>query len=415
MRFPAHLRALCLLAAPLRPPNPMPMLAGLIFATEDAEGRAGTLAATLPFGGMTLIEYQARLLAAAGVGQIVVAVGRVTPALLGAVSRIAKREVTVDIVRSAEEASAKIHPLATVVVIADGLVTTDTMLHAMAGEAPDAILVTPEAEASGAVERLDRGQCWAGVATLSAQRLAEVAALPREYDFQSTVLRIAVEAGARHVALPASARRSGHGVERDAEVLAGRSNDVLGALANQRTGWADRWFFTPITRFLLPQLVRREVPAWATAVAGGGAGLLALVTLGLGHPAPGMLLALLSVILLSAGSLLSWLRGDNVRASQQEQGILLLAVLSALLLGIIASLAAGHATPFVLALWGVASNTVADRVPVRPRPWYASAASQVLLLTPFALLGLATLGLALATLHAVVSLAAAVEASRHKA
>ena len=72
-------------------------------------------------------------------------------------------------------------------------------------------------------------------------------------------------------------------------------------------------------------------------------------------------------------------------------------------------------TPFVLALWGVASNTVADRVPVRPRPWYASAASQVLLLTPFALLGLATLGLALATLHAVVSLAAAVEASRHKA
>ena len=415
MRFPAHLRALRLLAAPLRPPNPMPMLAGLIFATEDAEGRAGTLAATLPFGGMTLIEYQARLLAAAGVGQMVVAVGRVTPALLGAVSRIAKREVTVDIVRSAEEASAKIHPLATVVVIADGLVTTDTMLHAMAGEAPDAILVTPEAEASGAVERLDRGQCWAGVATLSAQRLAEVAALPREYDFQSTVLRIAVEAGARHVALPASARPApAHRAPRHGPI-AGRSNDVLGALANQRTGWADRWFFTPITRFLLPQLVRREVPAWATAVAGGGAGLLALLTLGLGHPAPGMLLALLSVILLSAGSLLSWLRGDNVRASQQEKGILLLAVLSALLLGIIASLAAGHATPFVLALWGVASNTVADRVPVRPRPWYASAASQVLLLTPFALLGLATLGLALATLHAVVSLAAAVEASRHKA
>ena len=32
------------------------MLAGLIFATEDAEDRPETLAATLPFCGSTLIE-----------------------------------------------------------------------------------------------------------------------------------------------------------------------------------------------------------------------------------------------------------------------------------------------------------------------------------------------------------------------
>ena len=63
------------------------MLTGLIFATEDAEDRSDTLAATLPFGGMTLLEYQARLLIAAGARHILVAVGRVTPSLLGAVSR----------------------------------------------------------------------------------------------------------------------------------------------------------------------------------------------------------------------------------------------------------------------------------------------------------------------------------------
>ena len=45
----------------------------------------------------------------------------------------------------------------------------------------------------------------------------------------------------------------------------------------------------------------------------------------------------------------------------------------------------------------------------------ASFTHRLLVGAGFALLGLATLGLALATLHAVVSLAAAVEASRHKA
>ena len=48
------------------------MLAGLLFAIRDAEDRPDRLAATLPFAGTTLIEYQARLLVAAGASQIVV-------------------------------------------------------------------------------------------------------------------------------------------------------------------------------------------------------------------------------------------------------------------------------------------------------------------------------------------------------
>ncbi|RRB47282.1 hypothetical protein, partial [Escherichia coli] len=67
------------------------MLAGLIFATEDADDRAGVLAATLPFGGLTLIEFQARLLVAAGATHIILVVARMTPELLGAISRIGRR------------------------------------------------------------------------------------------------------------------------------------------------------------------------------------------------------------------------------------------------------------------------------------------------------------------------------------
>lgn len=100
------------------------MLAGLIFATEDADDRPGTLAATLPFGGLTLIEFQARLLVAAGASQIVLVIARLTPELLGAINRIGRRGASVDAVRTAAEAMEKLHPLSRVLVVADGVMTT---------------------------------------------------------------------------------------------------------------------------------------------------------------------------------------------------------------------------------------------------------------------------------------------------
>ena len=373
------------------------------------------LAATLPFGGMTLFEYQARLLIAAGVGHILVAVGRVTPALLGAVSRVTKRNVTVDVVRSAEEAAARAHPLSTIIVVADGLVTTDVAVLHIAGETPEAILVTADTNEQAAVERVDAARCWAGMAAISAGRLAEIAALPSDYDFQSTLLRVCVQEGAHHVALPASAVRAGHGVERNAEALASRSNAVLAALANQRIGWADRYVFTPITRLSLPLLVRKQVPNWSVMTAGFVLGLAALVLLGLRHPAWGLGVALLSIICLSAGSLLSWLRGDDTRARWQETAIIGLCALSGLLAAVDASLESGTLTAVALGAMLVAVAAIARRVPVRRRPWFGNAPSYLLLLTPFAIAGYITIGLAAIAVYALATLAVAVEGLREDA
>src|SRR3546814_13155086 len=90
------------------------MLAGLIFATDDDDDRPDKLAATLPFGGGTLLEYQARLLIAAGAAQLLVAVTRLLPALIGAVNRIGGR-VPVAIVRSPPEAAGKGNYLARII------------------------------------------------------------------------------------------------------------------------------------------------------------------------------------------------------------------------------------------------------------------------------------------------------------
>lgn len=387
------------------------MLAGLIFATEDAGDKPGTLAATLPFGGMTLLEYQARLLVGAGAGQILVAVTRVTPALLGAVSRAAKRGVPVDIVRSAAEASVKAHPLARFVVIADGLVTTDDVIDRMAGEGKDAILVTEEPAAS--LERIDARNCWAGVARAPAQRIADIAAFPPDYDFQSTLLRAIVQAGAEQVTLPASAVRAGHGVEREGTALASRSNAVLAALTERRTSWADRHVFTRIARGVLPKVVEKALPGWLLMAGGAllGAGAAALI--GMGWPW-GAGAAIPGVAALATGAALSALRGEEKRAAAQEQLIGITAAAVILALGVTETRAEGTLDGLILALVTLAAAAIGERTQARVRRWWGSPAGYLLLVTPFAIAGRVSWGLAAAAVYAFVTLAAAVEARREK-
>jgi hypothetical protein len=387
------------------------MLAGLIFATEDAGDKPGTLAATLPFGGMTLLEYQARLLIGAGAGQILVAVTRVTPALLGAVSRAAKRGVPVDIVRSAAEASTKAHPLASVVVLADGLVTTDDVVDKMAGEGKDAILVTQEPAAS--LERVDARSCWAGVARIPAQRIADIAAFPPDYDFQSTLLRAIVQAGAEQVQLPASAVRSGHGVERDGGALASRSNAVLAALTERRTSWADRHVFTRIARLALPKVVEKAVPGWALMAGSAvlGAGAAALVALGWPW---GAAIALPGVAALATGAALSALRGEEKRAATQEHLIGVIAGVVILALGIMEMRTDATLDGLILALAALAAAAIGERTQAVVKRWWGSPAGYLLLVTPFAIAGRVSWGLAAVAIYAVVTLAAAVESRREK-
>jgi hypothetical protein len=221
------------------------MLAGLIFATDDADDRPDKLAATLPFGGGTLLEYQARLLTAAGAAQVLVAVTRLTPELIGAVNRIGAR-VPVDIVRSAREAAEKVHPLARIIVVADGLVTTGTIVDMLANEGDDALLVTSEGDALPGFERVDAGTFWAGLARVESRRLDDVARFPSDYDFQSTLLRVLAQGRAVRIALPASAAREGHGIQRDSRALADRSRAVLSSIVTARPSWFDRIVLAPL-------------------------------------------------------------------------------------------------------------------------------------------------------------------------
>ncbi len=290
------------------------MLAGLIFATDDANDRPDMLAATLPFGGATLIEFQARLLIGAGAGQLIIVVTRLSPELVGAVARMKRRGIAVDVVRSAREAEEKLHPLARVLVVADGLVTTEPVIALLSGEGSDTLLVTTDADALPGLERVGANAIWAGLARVEAQRIADVAALPRDYDFESTLLRVTAQAGADHLLLPSGETRDGHGIERDAARLQLRNDSVVAAFVSNRIAWVDRYVIAPIARRALRPLIARATPA--LAVGGVSAGVLAagLGLIGWGWPFFGLLAVLPSMLGLSIGAVLAWMRDDGSQA-----------------------------------------------------------------------------------------------------
>jgi hypothetical protein len=392
------------------------MLAGLLFAMHDADDRPAMLTATLPFGGVTLIEYQARLLIAAGASQIVILVARLTPELLGAINRIGKRGVAVDTVRTAGEAAEKLHPLAGVLMLADGLTTTDHTLGVLARDGGDALLVMPEEQAGHGYERVGSGMVWAGVARLDPRRLAELAAMPRDYDVQSTLVRLASQARAIHVLLPQEAARGGHGVGHSGAALEARGRTVMAAMVSGRSGWFERFVTAPLARSVIPLLVPRTIPVAGVAGGAAAAGLLGLTLVVFGYPVSGLLMALVGAVGLSLAAILADLRDESAAERWLHNAAGVLPAVAALLYGHQAGQISGDNTPRVLAITLVAFGVLGERALAgSPRHlWWGSAPAYLGLTWFGALVAAPAVGLGLAATYAGATLAAAIERLRRQ-
>lgn len=391
------------------------MLAGLLFAMHDAEDRPAILTATLPFGGVTLIEYQARLLTAAGVSQIVILVARLTPELLGAINRIGRRGIAVDTVRTAREAAEKLHPLARVLMLADGLTTTGEALGALAREGGDALLVAPEEQVAPGYERVGGGMVWAGIARIEARRIAELAAMPRDYDVQSTLVRLASQARAVHVMLPADAVRDGHGIGHAGAALEQRGRTVMAAMVSGRSGWFERFVVAPLARSVIPLLVPRTVPVAAVAAGGGVAGLIGWALIAYGHPVGGVLFALLGSVAGLLGAILADLRDERgaERWTQTGAGIVLAG--AALLLGRVAD-GAGSDAGMVLATGLILLAVLGERArgDAPRQTWWGDPCSYGLLVWVGVLLSAPLAGLGVGAIYAGATLTAAIERLRRQ-
>ena len=393
------------------------MLAGLLLATHDADDRPGHLAATLPFGGVTLIEYQARLLIDAGAAQIIVVVARLTPQLIGAMTRIGRRGAAVDAVRSATEVVEKLHPLSRILMLGDGLITTAATVRLLAGEGGDALLVVPQEDASPGFERVGGQLAWAGIARLDARRIVELSLLPRDYDVQSTLIRIAAQAQAANILLPAGALQDGHGIERSAHALAGRGRLVLAAIVSDRRGWFDRFVVAPIARLLLPRLVERDVAGSAVAAGMGMIGAFGLAGEAFGLVVSGLVLATIGTIGLSLAAALARLRDDDIVARTAATATVILPALALLVLGQVESVQSIDGAARLCALALVAIMVLGERAVDEPRRrlWWGKPGAYLLLATIVTAAGLPQVALGVAALYALATLAAAIEDRRAEA
>jgi hypothetical protein len=216
-------------------------LGALIGAYQEDE--AGGLRALLPLAGRTLIEYQARCLAAAGAAPIIVLVERVPVALNDAFERLRAEGIAVVPVSDGREAASRFEAGSQLILLGDGVAPDMADLEQVVEEGDGAILTVPDDDGHAEFERIDGTQRWAGMARVDSNMLGATAAMLGDWDLQSTLLRRAIQSGAR---LIPSKQGDGRGpfLATDEEALAGFERRLLVA---SRTAREDA-----VSRYLLP-------------------------------------------------------------------------------------------------------------------------------------------------------------------
>lgn len=278
-------------------------LVALIGGYRDSRGAAGTLRAALPLAGRCLIERQARLAAAAGASPVIILVERLPPELLAAVDRLRRDRIGIVVARNAEEAAAAVDPHQRLLLVADGLVTEREEFVRMAGQEDNAVLTLADRGQDERYERIDAINLWAGLAIVDGALLRETAPMLHEWDLLSTLLRAALQKGARLVPayhLVAIVDSPGEMAETERAIVAGAEA--------QGKGWASRFLLAPIERMLAHALM--PSPASPAMVGLGAAALTGLGALAFawGHGWLGLLLLLVATPLEGTAERLSRMR-----------------------------------------------------------------------------------------------------------
>ena len=241
-------------------------LGALISAYQEDD--QGVLRALFPLAGRTLIEYQVRCAAAAGASPIVVLVERVPAALNDAFERLRAEGLVVVPVSDGNEAASRFEAGTLILQVADGLAPDFALCARIADYAEPAVALLPDDDAHLAYERVDATSRWAGLSLVDSQTLASTAAMLGDWDLQSTLLRRAVQAGARRVA----AGDAGNGalLAQTPADLAGFERRLLVGSRVARDDWASRYILPMIEEFATERLMESRVkPGWLMGFALG--------------------------------------------------------------------------------------------------------------------------------------------------
>jgi hypothetical protein len=382
-------------------------LAALIAAYHEADDPGGGLRATLGIAGRTLLERQAMIASAAGAELIVVVVERVTSALGAALDRLRADGVEIALARNAEEAADAVHPNDRLLLMGDGVVTPEAAVRRLLSAGGHAILTVADVRVDNRYERIDAESRWAGLALIDGQMLKDTAAMLHDWDLQSTLLRRAVQAGARQIAvrganeddLPVAAEAAEDLAELEAQILAGAHV--------RRKDWVSRYLLSPIERAATAALM----PTGVTPTAVGLGAALLMVLGGLAFTRQwlglGLVLVLLATPLEGIGERLASLRLQGERGPSWWS-FLLPALAGGVLLALAYALAETRGWGCLALAGTIIAFTIAGRIEgegLEPpgRAWLADPKGMSWLLLPFAVLDLWGTGLTVLAFYAGAS------------
>lgn len=231
-------------------------LTALIGAYHESSDPGDGLRATLPLAGRTLVERQARLAAEAGARPIVLFLDREPGDLMAAIDRLRADGLDILVAKSAGEAAKAVQANDRVLLMADGLLPDEGQVERMAGIEGNALLTVPDLRFDDRFERIDAESRWGGLAMLDGQTLKHTAAMLQDWDLQSTLLRRAVQNGARHIGLSGDPAGAHVILAERATDLAEIESSILESASAFQKDWVSRYLLGPLeqwaTRRLLP-------------------------------------------------------------------------------------------------------------------------------------------------------------------
>ncbi len=210
---------------------------------------------------------------------ICVGVTTLPRSVTGVIDRLNARGVEARPVRRMGEILACMNENDRLLLVADAVHAAPSQYRQIASATPPALLVAPDGPATMHFERVDATARWGGLALLPYALLAEQAQIPEDWDIGSTLLRSAVQAGARRITIdPGLFERGEIALVHDSATAAAIETRLMQNIRFAGGGTGKALLFAPLTRLIGPALLKRNVPTMALL---GGGILLIIAGLGL--------------------------------------------------------------------------------------------------------------------------------------
>ncbi|OHD02528.1 MAG: hypothetical protein A3H25_13630 [Sphingomonadales bacterium RIFCSPLOWO2_12_FULL_63_15] len=376
----------------------------ILSASRTTADTPAGLRASLHFAGQTLIEYQARQAARAGADRIMILVSVITPAVSQAVDRLSADGIAVALVRDMVSMVRDVPRDADVLLVADGAIVAQAHVDALGASEGNTLLVADDTRASAPFERIDAGQRWAGVARISPALMFDTLDMIGDWDLSLTLVRAAVQKGARRITAPQDDLLEGRVAIVDSQQqadLVAQAVTAAGVARTQTRGGIEHYVLAPLARMASAPLMRMQVPAFQVRVSAIALAAVALVPIELLWPLTGFCLLLIALLLAELAD-----RLDAMALRPPPAGALAFATPILALVGIVLAGRSPLAVDLALLL---AIILVADRQgrSGEARPWMIfTPASALLLMVATGLFGVLAQGLRVAMLLAIASIGA---------